>query len=151
MHQVTSPDSTVPQERFGNLPRDLMRRKYSFVIKQPTVLPQPDDWSGCRYLAYQLERIGNDDSTKRLIGIMEFTRPIRWITLKKEHPELSKAFFGDVIGREAFRKYYLSDDKISPSGKGVYKRIAGPMEWGDWNAGGQGRKRDSDEEEPYVE
>lgn len=152
---ASSSSSKPSQEIFGNLSTSTCSRKYSFVVKEPNLCPQPDDWKYLRYLGFQVEQIGDDKSTCRMIGMMEFDRPVRWMGLTKEHPELRKAYFGEVIGRNLSRKYYLSETKVSPSGKGTYKRIFGPVEWGKWERGCDTQQQDTHQEPehqlPYSE
>lgn len=107
-------------------------RAWCFTVNNP---PHLLDMSTLPFLRYGIysEEIG-ESGTYHLQGYLEFSRALRMGPLKEMFGELIPHLEPRMGTREQAREYCC--DTKDPS------FLAGPYEFGEWNAGGQGRRND---------
>lgn len=112
------------------MPRSPIARNWCFTLNNPKQLL---DWELCpavRYAVYQ-EEIG-ESGTHHFQGYVEFSSPQRLTGLKKLSG-LRRAHWEPRKGtREEARDYCMKPDS----------QVCGPYEYGEFSAGGQGRRND---------
>lgn len=109
----------------------MTQRAYCFTVNNPTdeerlSLTTPPEW--VRYLIYQLEE--GDLGTPHFQGYVEFNKPKRYAGVKK-WPALARAHLERRRGtRDQARDYCKKEEG----------RLEEPIEFGEWQTGGQGSR-----------